>query len=51
MNETLPTLSEGVDDIPLLLAQVARMGVQPLLDTQRINWLRVLQLALTSYNI
>jgi len=37
MNETLPTLSEGVDDIPLLLAQVARMGVQPLLDTQRIG--------------
>jgi transposase len=33
MNETLTILSERVDDIPLLLAQVARMGVQPLLDT------------------
>src|SRR5215831_13285614 len=32
MNETLSILSERVDDIPLLLAQVARMGVQPLLD-------------------
>jgi transposase len=32
MNETLTILSERVDDIPLLLAQVARMGVQPLLD-------------------
>ena len=26
-------LSARVDDIPLLLAHVARMGVQPLLDT------------------
>ena len=33
MNETLTILSERVDDIPLLLAHVARMGVQPLLDT------------------
>jgi len=33
MNETLTILSERVDDIPLVLAQVARMGVQPLLDT------------------
>jgi transposase len=33
MNETLTVLSERVDDIPLLLAQMARMGVQPLLDT------------------
>lgn len=33
MNETLTIISERVDDIPLLLAQVARMGVQPLLDT------------------
>jgi transposase len=32
MNETWTILSERVDDIPLLLAQVARMGVQPLLD-------------------
>jgi len=32
MNETLTILSERVDDIPLLLAQVVRMGVQPLLD-------------------
>jgi transposase len=32
MNETLTVLSERVDDIPLLLAQMARMGVQPLLD-------------------
>ena len=33
MNETLTIFSERVDDIPLLLAQMARMGVQPLLDT------------------
>jgi transposase len=33
MNETLTILSERVDDIPLLLAHMARMGVQPLLDT------------------
>ena len=33
MNETLTSLSERVDDMPLLLAQVARRGVQPLLDT------------------
>ena len=33
MNETLTILSERVDDMPLLLAQVARMGVQSLLDT------------------
>ena len=32
MNETLTILSERVDDIPLWLAQGARMGVQPLLD-------------------
>jgi hypothetical protein len=32
MNETLTLLSERVDDIPLLLAQIARMGVQPLLE-------------------
>jgi transposase len=32
MNATLTILSERVDDIPLLLAQVARMGGQPRLD-------------------
>jgi transposase len=32
MSETLTILSERVDDIPLLLAQLDRMGVQPLLD-------------------
>jgi transposase len=33
MNETWTISNERVDDIPLLLAQLARMGVQPLLDT------------------
>src|SRR5215472_190652 len=33
MNETLTVLSERVDDIPLLLAQMARMWVPPLLAT------------------
>src|SRR5919106_5116636 len=32
MAETLQIISERVDDIPVLLAQLARMGVQPLLD-------------------
>jgi transposase len=32
MAERLSIISERVDDIPLLLAQLARMGVQPLLD-------------------
>jgi transposase len=32
MAEILQIISERVDDIPLLLAQLARMGVQPLLD-------------------
>src|SRR6266511_1646720 len=32
MAETLTIISERVDDIPLLLAQLDRMGVQPLLD-------------------
>jgi len=32
MNETFTIISERVDDIPLLLAQLERMGVQPLLD-------------------
>ena len=32
MAEPLTILSERVDDIPLLLAQLDRMGVQPLLD-------------------
>ena len=32
MAETLTIISERVDDMPLLLAQLERMGVQPLLD-------------------
>jgi transposase len=32
MAETLTIISERVDDIPVLLAQLERMGVQPLLD-------------------
>lgn len=32
MAETLTVISERVDDIPLLLAHLERMGVQPLLD-------------------
>jgi len=32
MNETLTIFSERVDDLPLLLAHMARMGVQLLLD-------------------
>jgi transposase len=32
MTETLKIISERVDDIPLLLAQLGRMGLQPLLD-------------------
>jgi hypothetical protein len=32
MAETLTLVSEGVDDIPVLLAQLNRMGLQPLLD-------------------
>ena len=32
MAETLTIVSERVDDIPVLLAQLARLGVQPLLD-------------------
>ncbi len=32
MTEKLTIISERVDDIPLLLAQLERMGVQPLLD-------------------
>ncbi len=32
MAERLPIISERVDDIPLLLAQLEQMGVQPLLD-------------------
>lgn len=32
MTEQLTIISERVDDIPLLLAQLERMGVQPLLD-------------------
>jgi hypothetical protein len=32
MAETLTIRSERVDDMPLLVAQLDRMGVQPLLD-------------------
>jgi len=32
MAEKLPMLSARVDDIPWLLAQLERMGLQPLLD-------------------
>jgi hypothetical protein len=32
MAENLTMISERVDDIPLLLAQLERMGLQPLLD-------------------
>jgi len=32
MTEPLTIISERVDELPLLLAQLARMGVQPLLD-------------------
>src|SRR5215468_138399 len=32
MDETLTIITERIDDIPLLLAQLTRMGVQPLLD-------------------
>jgi transposase len=55
MNETLTIFSERVDASPLLLAQVARMGVQPLLDTHfpthgnwqglRLGWVTVIWLA------
>jgi hypothetical protein len=34
MAETLTIRSARVDDIPLLVAQFDRMGVQPLLDAQ-----------------
>ena len=33
MHETVTIFSERVDDLPLLLAPMAQMGVQPLLDT------------------
>jgi len=32
MAETLTIRSERIDDIPLLLAQLDRIGVQPLVD-------------------
>jgi hypothetical protein len=32
MSEALTITTERVDDLPLLLAQRARMGLQPLLD-------------------
>ena len=42
MTEMLTVISERVDDIPVLLAQSARMGLQPLLDEHfptHGNWL------------
>ena len=42
MTEPFTIMSERVDDIPLLLAQLERMGVQPLLDTHfptHGNWM------------
>jgi hypothetical protein len=44
MAESLQIISERVDDIPLVLAQLARMGVQPLLDEHcptHGNWVGV----------
>ena len=44
MTERLTVISERVDDIPLLLAQQKRMGVQPLLDEHfptHGNWLGI----------
>ena len=41
MNKPLAVTSERVDDIPLLLAQLERMGVQQLLDKHFVthgNW-------------
>lgn len=42
MTETLHIISERVDDIPLFLAQLEHMGVQPLMDKHfptHGNWL------------
>ena len=54
MTERLPLTTERVDDIPLWLAQVERMGLQPLLDKHfathgtgvglSLGWVRVLWL-------
>src|SRR4029453_13272982 len=54
MAEPLKIVSERVDDIPLLLAQLDRMGLQPLLDEHfpthgnwgglSLGWVRVLWL-------
>ena len=33
MDEEVDIKNERVDDIPLLLAQMERMGIQPLLDS------------------
>ncbi len=54
MAETLKIISERVDDMPLLLAQLERMGVQPLLDEHfpthgnwvglRLGWVTVIWL-------
>jgi hypothetical protein len=32
MNEELTVTNERVDDIPVLLAQMERMGIQPTMD-------------------
>jgi hypothetical protein len=44
MAEPLTIISEGIDDIPLLLAQLERMGVQPLLNEHEVfsmpQWVR-----------
>src|SRR5215831_21128355 len=55
MNETLTILSARVDDIPLVLTQVTRMEMQPLLDTHfpthgnwqglSLGWVTVIWLA------
>jgi transposase len=55
MAEKLTLISERVDDVPLLLAQLERMGIQPLLDAHfpthgnwvglSLGWVTVLWLA------
>ena len=42
MDEEVGIKNERVDDIPLLLAQMERMGIQPLLDSyfsMHGNWM------------
>jgi hypothetical protein len=44
MNELLIMTNEHADDIPLLLAQLERMGLHPLLDDHfptHGNWVRL----------